>query len=426
MGTKNIDKEPIDIIIPTYNNLQQLIAAVNSMYRTKMVFPMRFIIVNNGTIPLDLYFPVNNPEFILVNPGKNLGWTGGLKEGLKYSTSKHVVFANDDVFIPISSMRWLSQMYRHLIISRQVAAVGPTSNLVMGGQNIFAGYNNVCFMAPFLIGFCMMVRRSSLDEIGGIDEAFVTGDDLDLSIRFMKAGYYLMVDASIFVYHHGFQTGEKVYGKPSLQGGWNSQKMTDDTNRQLIRKHGFMEWWYTKRGYPDDYPRKEWDVREETEIVRKYVNGTDPQNIVDIGCGGSKVVKESIGVDILPAGTEVPYTGYHSDADIIADTEKELPFPDKRFQYVIARHVLEHCTDIVATLENWRRILADDGKLIICCPDERISDTIILNPEHVHAFTPDTLGKIVKKIGFRIEAVEEFYISDSFTLVLSKEAQVCA
>ena len=49
----------------------------------------------------------------------------------------------------------------------------------------------------------------------------------------------------IFIYHHGFQTGEKLHGKPSKPGGWNSRKMSDDTNRHLIQKHGFIRWWKT-------------------------------------------------------------------------------------------------------------------------------------------------------------------------------------
>ena len=49
----------------------------------------------------------------------------------------------------------------------------------------------------------------------------------------------------VFIYHHGFQTGEKVHGKPSKPGGWNSRTMSDETNKHLIQKHGFIRWWKT-------------------------------------------------------------------------------------------------------------------------------------------------------------------------------------
>lgn len=423
MSTRSIiNKEPVDIIIPTFDNLHQLLQCIQSMYKTRNQYPIRFIIINNGNIPLEQYIPADaQKDFVIVSPGKNLGWTGGIAEGLKHSTSKYVMFANDDIFVPISSFRWLSQMVRHLVLKPNVAAVGPSTNCAMGVQNIFSGAQFACFTSLFLIGFCILVRRSTLDEVGGIDETFNTGDDIDLSMRFTKAGYYMMVDATIFIWHHGFQTGVKVYGDHNHVGGWNSQKMTDDTNIALIKKHGFKEWWYLRRGYPADYPMKALgDIRHENEIVGRYVNGTDPKKIVDLGCGGSKTVPGSVGVDILPNGYEVANTPYRCEGDIMADVQKPLPFEDESFEVVIARHILEHCTDIIAALEEWKRIMTHDGKMIICVPDERISDTIILNPEHVHAFTPEALIKIVERVGFVVDAQEDFYMDDSFTLVLSK------
>lgn len=424
MGTKSIiNKEPVDIIIPTMDNPDQLFSCVRSMWRCRNQYPIRLIIVNNGKIPLQNYFPDSEDRIILLSAGENLGWTGALKAALDFSKSKYVVFANDDIVVPMCSFRWISQMVRHLELSKNCAAVGPTSNVVMGAQNIFVEKNFMCYTVPYLIGFCMMVRRSTLDEVGGIDEEFKTGDDIDLSIRFTKAGYHMIVDGSIFVYHHGFQTGEKVYGKPDRPGGWNSRQMTDDTNMHLIRKHGFLEWWYLRAGYPEDYFRSQGKPRNETSIVLGHVNGCDPSRIVDLGCGGSKTVKESIGVDILPKGESVPNTAYASDADIQADVEKRLPFEDGQFKLVIGRHILEHCTDTIGALQEWRRILADDGRMILALPDERISDTIILNPEHVHAFTPETLTKFVRLCGFRVEHVDEFYDDDSFVMVLGKEVR---
>ena len=42
------NKNTVDIIIPTYNNVNQLQQCVASMLCTKDMWPMRIIIVNNG------------------------------------------------------------------------------------------------------------------------------------------------------------------------------------------------------------------------------------------------------------------------------------------------------------------------------------------------------------------------------------------
>jgi GT2 family glycosyltransferase/predicted SAM-dependent methyltransferase len=421
MATKSIiNKEPIDIIIPTYDNLEQLTACLASMYKTRNQFPMRFIVVNNGKRPLSGLFQLEDKNSLkMIDTGNNLGWTGGLAEGLKHSTSEYVMFANDDIYIPMCSFRWLSQMHRMLYIFPQVGAVGPSSNVVMGTQNIFSHTTGLSQSVPFLIGFCMLLRRKVLDEIGGVDPNMVTGDDIDISIRMAKAGYHMIADNSIFIYHHGFQTGERVYGTPDKPGGWNSKKQTEETKMALIKKHGFKEWWQVMTS--QDNPRlKPWIRTHEIEIINKHLNGAEPEEIVDLGCGGEKVVKGSIGVDQIPPGEPIRDTNQISNADILADVSKRMPFDDGKFKVVIGRHVLEHCLDTIGTLEEWKRILDDNGQMIITVPDERISDTIILNPDHVHAYTPDTLKKVLSKVGMKVDEVEEFYSADSFTVFASK------
>lgn len=238
-------RETIAIIIPTYDNLDQLVACCTSMLVTREKWPLHIIIVNNGKHILEPSFVEVKEHVTILNPGKNLGWTGGLKYGLEHAKSKYVMFANDDIFIPASSLMWLAQLVSQLANGTKIGAVGPASNVVMGAQNIFLNPHITTVFTTFLIGFCVLVKRSALKDIGGIDDSFQTGDDIDLSIRFLKKGYSLLADKSVFVYHHGFQTGKKLYGGPEKPGGWNSKKMTDDTNRHIIQKHGFKAYWLT-------------------------------------------------------------------------------------------------------------------------------------------------------------------------------------
>jgi glycosyltransferase involved in cell wall biosynthesis/predicted SAM-dependent methyltransferase len=425
-----IDRETVDIIIPTYDNTDQLVACCSSILSTRDRWPVRIIIINNGKTPLDAMFKRHKELVTVLNPGKNLGWTGGLAYGLKYSNSKYVMFANDDIYVPIASYHWLMQLVRHLIIWKNVAAVGPSSNVVMGGQNIWANLNAIAFSPTFLIGFCMLLRRSTLDEVGGVDETFDTGDDIDLSIRFLKAGYIMIVDKSIFVYHHGFQTGEKLYGTPDKPGGWNSRDMTVSTNKHLIQKHGFMAWWKTmcrslaQGWFKDDMARYQNIVHRgkdvETEVVLSSVNGCSPSDVLEIGCGGLKTIEGCIGLDKEKRGEPIPSTGRNSIADIVADAQEPLPLNGKKYKVIIARHVLEHCVDVIGALESWKDALADDGVMIISVPDERIADTILLNSDHVHAFTTESLCKIIKVAGMQVTKVSDNYSADSFTIEVRK------
>lgn len=417
MAISKNSAETTDVLIPTYDNIDQLTQAMQSILSTNVYSPVRIIVVNNGEAPLEQIIQ-HGEEILFLKPEKNLGWTGGLKFGLEHSKSKYVVFANDDIFIPIGSKLWLRRMINDMENYPAIAAEGGSSNLVMGSQNMLAPPNQIAFPVPFLIGFCMVVRRSHLDKVGGIDKSFNTGDDLDLSIRFRKAGYHLVCRKDVFIYHHGFQTGEKLYGKPDKPGGWNSRKMQDDTNKHLIQKHGFLAWWQMMTGRGKDKKQLDKEIAgDEATIVKKYIKG---RKIVELGCGASKTVKQAVGVDIIPKGEPIPYMDGLSVADKVADIQKSLPFKEKTVDCIIARHILEHCVDVIQTLENWKCVLKKKGRLIITVPDEKLDAGIPMNPEHVHAFTPDSLKNIGLLLGLKKIALEEKYNGISFTIVFEK------
>lgn len=411
----------IDVIIPTYNNLDQLISCVQSMINYSYAQPIRIIIVNNGDIPLENYFPQTD-DILLLNPSENLNWCGGLELGLKHSDSEFVLFANDDIFIPRASSDWLKEMLREIRNYPQMGAIGPISNVVCGEQNMWGG-RSLCqtVLTSYLIGFCLLVRREALDKAGGIQEPQYGGDDFDLSIRLRKAGYKLAIKKNVFVYHHGFQTGEQIHGKSDKPNGWNSREMTDNVNMELIRKHGFKEWAATiKNEVLTEFMKENSGDGEDTEaeIVRQYVIKDKP--IVELGCGFRKTVEDAVGVDRVENGQKIPYVSGESLADVVADVSKPLPFKDKSQNTIIARHVLEHCLDVVSTLKEWVRILADKGRLIISCPDENIIDGIPTNPEHKHAFTPDSIKSICELLGLKEVGRNQNYNGISFTICMEK------
>lgn len=224
----------IDIIIPTFNSPEYAVPCVNSVLRDYDGTDLFHIyLVNNGEPKHQEYFP-KHPALTILQQDMNLGWEGGLNVGLLHVGSPLVLFMNDDTFIPMSSQGWLKNMSDYFS-DPDCAAVGPSSNVVMGSQNMFIPSEAVS-KVNFLIGLCMMVRRCDLDAAGGVDSTLPGGDDLDLSVRLRNLGKYLLCDKTIFVYHHGFRTGQKVHGSD-----WNSIAMIERTNHALIRKHGLRQ-----------------------------------------------------------------------------------------------------------------------------------------------------------------------------------------
>lgn len=246
MVTKN--KPIVDILIPTFNNPTYLQPCLASLAQNKdEKTPYHVYVVNNGHKDSVSWFHDTEGRFTEIYADGNKGWEGGLKLGLEQSKAPYVCFFNDDAHIPPSSSDWLTRLVKHFD-NPHVGAVGPSSNVVMGMQNIFATLPFTQYFARFLIGFCVVVRRSALDDVGGVDDSLPGGDDLDLSIRLRAAGYKLIADRRVFVFHHGFKTGERVYGDANKPGGWNSYEFKERTDFALIKKHGFKQWWHTMKG----------------------------------------------------------------------------------------------------------------------------------------------------------------------------------
>lgn len=416
-------KPTIDIIIPTFNNPNFIGSCVNSILaHTQCRELIRILVINNGSKEIEDVM-TRHPLLKLIQAGKNLGWEGGLKLGLEHSTAPFVCFMNDDTYVPFGSHQWVLRCLSEFR-NPKVAAVGPVSNVVRGAQNIFldqfAGYHSP--YAPFLIGFCVFVRRSDLDAAGGVDDTLPGGDDFDLSIRLKMLGKKLVIMRDVFVFHHGFKTGERVRGTPDRPGGWNSQEMSEKTNIALIRKHGFRTFIDCNFGGLENPEDKKQPSREnEAAVVKKLVK---PGVIYDLGCGPSKTVPEAIGFDRVPMGDTIPnLEGAKSTADVEADVMEELPVPDESADTIITRHILEHSVDPIEVLNNWIKKLKPDGRLIITVPDERIGMTIPMNPEHKHAFVPDSLKKLMELLGMKQVDMKDDYNGISFTSVFEKNGK---
>jgi glycosyltransferase involved in cell wall biosynthesis len=394
-------KSFFDIILPTWNNPQYIIPCVQSIHNTGVLSSglAKLIVIDNGD-KVPVHESVSNlPNTVVIKTGKNLGWEGGLKEGLKHSDAPFVCFQNDDTLIPKVSQRFYQRLLSPFN-DDNVGIVGPVTTTASGIQSIFHPQTPMApVQVPWVIFFCAMLRRSDLEAAGGIDDTLPGGDDFDMSIRIGKLGKKILINPECFLIHHGFVTGTKVHGDHTVKNGWNNIEFTDKVNLGLIKKHGFKTFIKNRMDY---VPKIDYCCEQDLEgnVVRTMVNGD--KNIVELGCGGQKTVPNSIGVDRVPRGEQVPnLLSVMSKADIVADVQKPLPFEDNSQDCVIVRHVLEHCVDSISTIKNWKRFIKIGGKLVIAVPDEKVTNGIPMNQEHVHAFTEESLNTLMETLGFK-------------------------
>ena len=123
---------------------------------------------------------------------------------------------------------------------------------------------------------------------------------------------------------------------------------------------------------------------------------------IDVGCGSRKTHPHAIGVDITPKNMIGKYGSERrqlSQADITASGDNLYMFADGVLDYVVARHNLEHYTDPIKALKEWKRVLKKNGILGVVVPDDDALNTIELDPTHKHAFTRDSFKTMLDTIG---------------------------
>jgi SAM-dependent methyltransferase len=82
---------------------------------------------------------------------------------------------------------------------------------------------------------------------------------------------------------------------------------------------------------------------------------------------------------------------------VVADFSREIPFPDKHFGAVVISDVLEHVFDDLAALRHCRRVLLDDGVLVLNVP---YGDDI--GEHHVRVYTRATITRLLAAAGFHV------------------------
>ncbi|WP_270170795.1 glycosyltransferase family 2 protein [Paenibacillus sp. SYP-B4298] len=209
------------IVILTRNQLEVTASCLESI-RRHTPEPHEIIIVDNGSTDGTPDYIRLYPDIILHENQENVGFAIGCNQGTALASGDYVLFLNNDTVV---TKGWLTHMLRVMESEEDAGMVGPVSNFTSGHQRIAVSYTELSQLDAFaeaytasqagnrlqvrrLIGFCLLARRSMLEEIGGFDERYRLGnyEDDDLCLRAIRQGYTLHVALDAFVHHYGHVT----------------------------------------------------------------------------------------------------------------------------------------------------------------------------------------------------------------------------
>ncbi len=247
----------VDVIVCVHNALDDVRRCLESVVRYTAP-PYNIILVDDGSdAPTRDYLQyfADSQGAVLLRNEQARGYTLAANQGLRASSADYALLLNSDTIVPPG---WLDGMVACAESDPRIGLVGPLSNTASWqsvpetlneegdwAENILPEGVSVVEMAhrirtdsarlypriPFLNGFCLMIKRAALQEIGYFDEETFGagyGEENDYCLRARKAGWELAVADDVYIYH----AQSKSYSHE------RRRKLARRADQKLAAKHG--------------------------------------------------------------------------------------------------------------------------------------------------------------------------------------------
>lgn len=240
----------LTVIILNYNTCDLTVRAIKSCLELK--FDLDVVVVDNhstdNTVNTLRHLYKDNKRLSIMALDRNDGFSAGNNAALAKVKSTYVMLLNSDAYF--ESNAYLGSLISYLDTHQEVGVITPKVVLPNGKLDpashrgfptpwnaftYYAGLEHLFPHSKFFAGYhltwkdlktrheiqsctgaAMIVRVKTIVQIGLLDEQFfMYGEDLDWCYRFWQAGFKIVYDPSVTVYHDKHQSGMKQKHDPS-------------------------------------------------------------------------------------------------------------------------------------------------------------------------------------------------------------------
>ncbi|MFC3714798.1 glycosyltransferase [Luteimonas soli] len=213
------------ILMAVHDAHEHVVACLDSVLRnTELGGADSLLVIDDASTGPDIGSLLESltgmPGVRVVRNAENMGYTRTINLGCGIAASEDVVLLNSDTVV---GPHWLRNLKTSAYAGERTGTVTAVSDnagafsVPWSGESRVPGSIGVddwaravadvgapAFEVPTGNGFCMYIRRAMLEDVGLFDEqAFPVGygEENDLCMRAVEAGWHHMVDPAVFVQH---------------------------------------------------------------------------------------------------------------------------------------------------------------------------------------------------------------------------------
>lgn len=222
-------QEPVNVLVPVYDGLEETLDCLNSVLRSREFnrTAHRLVVLDDATPNPALRRALTDlaaaGEIDHVQQPANLGFIRNVNRGMVLNPERDVVWLNADTRV---HGNWLDRLRTVAYSAKDIASVTPFTN---NGELMSFPVSRVSQTMPNAqqqaeldqlakaadspaveietgCGFCLYIKRDAIDEVGYLDEVHLMrgyGEETDWCLRARSLGWRHMGAPNVFVAHQG-------------------------------------------------------------------------------------------------------------------------------------------------------------------------------------------------------------------------------
>jgi len=262
----------LSIVIVTHNSRSPVEKCLKSIEAHPPASTFEVLVVDNAsTDGTPDMIAERFPSVRLIRNGDNVGYSGGVNQGIRSSQGRHLLILNPDIVVGESSIDRLvdflertpdagiaasklvypdgrlqlscRRFYSFTVLLLRRTFLGklfPNARLLR--EHLMMDYDHESARrVDWVIGACMLVRREAIERVGSMDERFfLYFEDIDWCYRMGKHGWSVYyVPASVLVHSYERSSAKSIFRKPFLIHLLSMLRYMEKWNRifYFLRRH---------------------------------------------------------------------------------------------------------------------------------------------------------------------------------------------